>query len=80
MGARVVFLGRLRDLAEAEAMTLPAPLTWQVLLDALPLSVREALQDDRVRVACDGKLLSDKTLLQAGDGAEVALLPPVSGG
>lgn len=80
MGVRVVFLGRLRELAAAEVTTLPAPLTWPALIGAFSPSLREALQDDRVRVTCDGELIPDKTLLNAGDGGEVALLPPVSGG
>ena len=80
MGVRVVFLGRLCDLAGGEEATLPAPLTWRSLLGALPSPLAETLQDDRIRVACGGKLLPDKAQLYAGDGAEVALLPPVSGG
>ena len=80
MGVRVMFLGRLRDLASGEESTLPAPLTWQSLLDALPSPLAETLQDDRIRVACGGELLTDKARLYAEDGAEVALLPPVSGG
>jgi len=42
--------------------------------------VAEQLRDDRVNVACSGRVLSDKQSLQAEDGDEVALLPPVSGG
>ncbi|WP_126176431.1 MoaD/ThiS family protein [Tsuneonella rigui] len=80
MSVRVVFLGRLRDLAERDEMALPGPMDWQVLLQAVPSSVRDALQDDRVRVACGGNLVADKSQLNAVDGDEVALLPPVSGG
>lgn len=80
MGVRVMFLGPLRDQIGAEEMILPEPLTWRGLLGALPPSVSEALQDHRIRIACDGRLLPDNQQLAAPDGAEVALLPPVSGG
>jgi molybdopterin synthase sulfur carrier subunit len=33
-----------------------------------------------VRLAVNGTVLSDKAALQAVDGDEIALLPPVSGG
>ena len=75
---RVVFLGPLQD--ACEPLALPAPLSWTQLLAALPGSVAETVGSDRVRLACAGELLADKSLLLAQDGEEVALLPPVSGG
>lgn len=77
---RVVFLGRLGDLVEGGGRELPAPLDWGGLLAALPEAVAEELLSERVRVACAGRVLDDKTMLAAKDGEEVALLPPVSGG
>jgi molybdopterin synthase sulfur carrier subunit len=77
---RVVFLGALRDLAGDEAMNLPAPLDWPALLAAMPPAVTNQLANARVNVACAGRVLADKTTLEARDGDEVALLPPVSGG
>ena len=74
----MVFLGPLQD--ACEPLALPAPLSWTQLLAALPRSVGETVGSDRVRLACAGELLADKSLLLAQDGAEVALLPPVSGG
>ena len=38
------------------------------------------LAGDKVKLAVNGAVLADKTALKAGDGDEVALLPPVSGG
>ena len=40
----------------------------------------EQLRQERVNVACKGRVLAEKTALLAEDGDEVALLPPVSGG
>lgn len=76
----VVLLGKLADLGDAPSLTLPAPLDWAGLIDALPPALAEAAGDPRNRVAINGALLADKAALQAGAGDEVALLPPVSGG
>lgn len=77
---KLVFLGKLADLAGAGEREVPAPLDWAGLLAALPGPPGEAAQQDRTRIAINGVLLADKTALQASDGDEVALLPPVSGG
>ncbi len=76
----VVFLGKLADLAGAPSLGLAAPLDWAGLTAALPPALAEAIGDPRNRVALNGALLADKAGLQAGEGDEVALLPPVSGG
>lgn len=76
----VVPLGKLADLAGAPALQLPAPLDWEGLKAALPPLLAEALDDSKNRVALNGALLADKSALQAGEGDEIALLPPVSGG
>lgn len=80
MAVKVLFLGSLADLAGAAQMDLPAPLDWAGLLAAVPAAVAEQLTEARVHVACAGRVLADKTELRALDGAEIALLPPVSGG
>ena len=76
----VVFLGKLADLADAPALELAAPLDWAGLRAALPDALTQALDDPRNRIAVNGALLADKTLLAASAGDEIALLPPVSGG
>ncbi|MDY7097825.1 MAG: MoaD/ThiS family protein [Pseudomonadota bacterium] len=80
MSVTILFLGPLRDLAGVQTAEVSAPLDWQGLLDAVGPQVAEQLCQDRVNVACAGKVLGDKTALLAQDGDEVALLPPVSGG
>ena len=80
MSVKVLFLGPLRDMADMAEAEYPAPLDWDALLAAIPTEVAEQLREPRVHVACAGKVLADKTTLDAQDGDEVALLPPVSGG
>lgn len=80
MAIKLVFLGKLADLAAVEERQVAAPLDWAGLLAALPAPVSEALQGPRTRIAVNGELLADKVALAAVDGDEVALLPPVSGG
>ena len=80
MAVTILFLGPLRDMAGSETLDVAAPLDWAGLLDVVDPSVAEQLQHERVNIACAGRVLADKTELAAGDGDEVALLPPVSGG
>jgi molybdopterin synthase sulfur carrier subunit len=80
MAVKLVFLGKLADLAGAPEMELPAPLSWSGLLATLDPELGTAVSGEKVRIAVDGVLLSDKRLLAAVDGTEVAFLPPVSGG
>jgi len=76
MAVKLVFLGKLADLAGAHEKKLPAPLDWNGLVAALGT----VLTGDKVKLALNGTVLADKTTLAANDGDEVALLPPVSGG
>lgn len=80
MAVTIVFLGPLRDMAGEGERSVPAPLDWAGLLDAVGPDIAEQLQQDRMNVACAGRVLADKNALLAKDGDEVALLPPVSGG
>ena len=76
----VVLLGKLADLGGAPSFQLSAPLDWAGLKAALPEALAAVLDDPRNRAAINGALLADKTALMAGNGDEIALLPPVSGG
>ncbi|HEY7806255.1 MAG TPA: MoaD/ThiS family protein [Croceibacterium sp.] len=80
MGVKLVFLGRLADLTGVAEREVSAPLDWSTLLDALQGELGGWLASDKVKLAVNGTLLADKMALQANDGDEVALLPPVSGG
>jgi molybdopterin synthase sulfur carrier subunit len=80
MPVTILFLGPLRDIAGRETLEVEAPLDWQGLLAAVKKDVAAQLAEDRVNVACRGGVLADKTALDAREGDEVALLPPVSGG
>lgn len=80
MAVKLVFLGKLADLAGAPEKDLPGPLDWHGLLAALPGPLGEAINGERVKLAVNGAVLPDKTALAAEDGDEIALLPPVSGG
>ncbi len=77
--AKLVFLGRLADLAGCgERDVEPGPL--ESVLAALPAGLAVALLDEKVRIARNGELLINPggVVLRADD--EIAFLPPVSGG
>ena len=80
MAVKVVFLGKLADLAGAPEKDVPGPLDWRGLIEALPGPLGEATRGEKVKLALNGTVLPDKTALAAREGDEVALLPPVSGG
>lgn len=80
-GVRLVFLGRLEDVAGASGIEVPLAATVEDLLTALEPALAAALREPRVKRAVNGVLLRDSDAsipLKAGD--EVAFLPPVSGG
>lgn len=80
MAVGILFLGPLRDIAGKTMLEVDGPLDWRGLLEAVGPQVAEQLREERVNVACAGRVLQDKQSLMAKDGDEVALLPPVSGG
>lgn len=77
--AKLLFLGRLEDLAGGPELAVePGPLE-QVLARLDPMLAVELL-GEKVRMALNGELLAEPggVVLAAGD--ELAFLPPVSGG
>ncbi|MFC0205559.1 MoaD/ThiS family protein [Novosphingobium soli] len=86
MPARLVFLGRLEELAGRpfQDIAAGAPLDWADVLgwlaDACSDQLSEAVAGEKVRIALNGALVPDKQALVLADGDELAFLPPVSGG
>ncbi|MBS0480616.1 MAG: MoaD/ThiS family protein [Proteobacteria bacterium] len=77
--ARLVFLGRLADLAGSpEREVAPGPLAD--VLAAMPRDLAVALLDERVRIALNGALVTGGEAVVLAGGDELAFLPPVSGG
>nr|WP_247713171.1 MoaD/ThiS family protein [Qipengyuania polymorpha] len=67
-------------MAGEQEREVASPLDWAGLIEQVGPKIAAQLEDDRVNIACKGKVLADKRALIAEDGDEVALLPPVSGG
>lgn len=79
MTARLVFLGRLEDAAGVpERAVAPGPL--EAIFAALDPALAVELLGDRVRIALNGRLLTDHGGVVLAEGDELAFLPPVSGG
>ncbi|MCX7284768.1 MAG: MoaD/ThiS family protein [Novosphingobium sp.] len=77
--ARLVFMGRLEDVAGVPEMTVPPGPVDQVLA-ALEPALAVQLLGEKVRIALNGQLLTDVGGVVLGQGDELAFLPPVSGG
>ncbi len=84
--ARMVFLGRLADVAgkgEAE-FGFSSPLDWPDVIawleDAFSATLADSVRDPRTRLAINGEVLADRESLVLNIGDELAFLPPVSGG
>ena len=76
MALRVLFLGRLQDIAGAAERACPVAASMAELIAGFEPELAGALRSDTVRVAVNGVLGADAL----ADGDEVAFLPPVSGG
>jgi sulfur-carrier protein len=77
--ARLVFLGRLADLAGTGELAVTAGPV-EAVLAGLPVELAVALLDERVRVALNGVVLAEPSGIVLASGDELAFLPPVSGG
>lgn len=80
MAVRLVFLGRLEDVAGAAELSLPGPFTYGALIGRLTHELAEALSGERIRLALNGSVIARDAALEIADGDELAFLPPVSGG
>ena len=84
MVTRVIFFGKLQDVAGARERTIElpdTPINADTLIGLIAADddvLCEALQSDHIRLVADHKVMrADQTVLRP---AEVAFLPPVSGG
>lgn len=77
--AKLVFMGRLEDIAGAPEMAVePGPV--EQVLAALEPALAVELLGEKVRMALNGRLLTDVGGFVLAQGDELAFLPPVSGG
>ncbi len=78
---RLVFLGRLAELAGAPELVLSAeePLTLEAIIAGLQDALGAAVRDQKIKLALNGALVARDGLVVA-PGDELAFLPPVSGG
>lgn len=77
--AKLVFLGRLEDVAGLPEMAVqPGPV--ERVLATLDPGLAVQLLGEKVRMALNGRLLTDVGGIVLGQGDELAFLPPVSGG
>ena len=81
MSLTLLFLGRLEDVAGVPELSLKVerPLGFADLAQRLDPRLADALSADNVRVALNGALVG-RADWTAGNGDELAFLPPVSGG
>jgi molybdopterin synthase sulfur carrier subunit len=79
MPIKLVFLGRLEDVAGAAERQVDAASALAEVLDALEPELASALRGERVRLALNGSVVAGGKLALS-DGDELAFLPPVSGG
>ncbi|MGN6356301.1 MAG: MoaD/ThiS family protein [Novosphingobium sp.] len=83
--AKLVFLGRLEDIAGTPEIELDSPrgATLAQVMAGFPAELAAALSSPRIRIAVNGAVLgADEPLdrLALVEGDEIAFLPPVSGG
>jgi molybdopterin synthase sulfur carrier subunit len=79
--ARLLFLGRLEDIAGAAEMHLPlsAPTPLAEVIARLPDDLAAAVAAPQIRLAVNGVLCASREpIIAVAD--ELAFLPPVSGG
>lgn len=80
LSVKLVFLGRLEDLAGGSSRTVPLEPSIDAVLDSLDPDLAKALRAPRVKLAVNGILLQDTDAPVLKEGDEIAFLPPVSGG
>jgi molybdopterin synthase sulfur carrier subunit len=80
MSLKLVFLGRLEDAAGAPEREVETTASLDAVLARLEPELATALNGERIRLAVNGTLVTNRATLALRDGDELAFLPPVSGG
>ena len=80
MAVKLVFLGRLEDVAGAAEREVARPDSLEALLGSLEPELAEALSGPKIKLAINGALVADRAGVTLKEGDELAFLPPVSGG
>jgi molybdopterin synthase sulfur carrier subunit len=78
MSVTVLYFASLRDAAGCSSETLARPASLRALYEELRGRHRFAMAADSMRVAVDGAFVGWDESVE--DGAEIAFIPPVSGG
>lgn len=78
MSVTVLYFASLRDAAGVSSEVLERPLSLAALYEALRARHGFALGRESLRVAVDGEFSDWNAAVS--DGAEIAFVPPVSGG
>lgn len=76
---KLIFLGRLEDAAGTAELAVATGPVEQILATLAP-ALAVQLLGEKVRMAFNGRLLTDMGGISLGEGDELAFLPPVSGG
>lgn len=80
MPLKLVFIGRLEDVAGEAERQVDRVASIDRLLAGLEPDLAAALREDRIRLAINGAVVRDREAAVLADGDEIAFLPPVSGG
>ena len=78
MSVTVLYFASLRDAAGIDSEQVDRPESLLALYESLRLRHGFALARERLRVAVDGEFAGWQDAV--ADGAEIAFIPPVSGG
>jgi molybdopterin synthase sulfur carrier subunit len=78
MGVTVLYFASLRDAAGVASEVLPMPGSLEACYEQLRARHGFALAREKLRVAIDGRFVEWDS--RVPEGAEIAFIPPVSGG
>ena len=78
MSVTVLYFASLRDAAGVASESVPLPRSLSALYEALRARHQFTLPREQLRVAVDGEFSNWDAAVR--NGAEIAFIPPVSGG